>query len=727
MTSSSEEETSDTDKKTVISSSADSTVPSLDPHEQGAATNLRRRGANLPLVTRHRQALDRLLQDSVQGRRHPVPHRAGSSTADLHENSNHNDPSLSSQTSTWISGLRRQYQKQTEDLHWLEVMLPCSRWLKSYRWKEALGADIVAGLTVGVMVLPQSMSYAKLAGLPVEYGLYSALFPIYSYAIFGSSRQLAVGPVALISLMLKTGLTDVLKNQGFEEGVTPEYQQVYNRLAIEASFLVGVSYILMGLARLGFVTIFLSHAVISGFTTGAAVIIGSSQVKYILGYDISSSKRLHELLKNIFKGIDQFNWKTFVIGSLSILALIFLKNIGKTYPKLKWVRALGPLAVTAITIILTVAFRLDEKGIPIVGNIPSGLPSFTADEWFPIPHFDKLFVVVAGIVIVGFMESIAIAKQLASKHKYEIDSSQELIGLGMSNLAGAMFQAYPVTGSFSRSAVNNESGAKSGISGMVTATLVAFSLLLLTPVFEQLPTAVLGAIVISGVIGLIDYPEAINLWKVHKFDFGVWVTACFGTMFLGVEIGLAIAVGVSLLIVIYESAYPHTSVMGRLPGSTVYRNVKQYREAETYDGIVIVRIDGALFFANAQNVRDKVRKYRLQAQQELDERNGTVRFLILEMSPVARIDTSAMHILEDMYKTYLERGQQICFANPSLLVMNRFIDSGFVDLVGAEHFFSCNHDAVNWCLNEMDSEALSQAASENAMDSSGDEETGSHL
>lgn len=393
----------------------------------------------------------------------------------------------------------------------------------------------------------------------------------------------------------------------------------------------------------------MSHAVISGFISGAAVIIGTSQLRFIFGYNVERSDVIYEIIHNLIKGIEEFNWKTFVMGTLSITALASLKTIGKQYPKYKWVRAIGPLAVTAVTIILTVAFSLDDKGIPVVGTIPKGLPKFTAGEWTPIDNFEKLYVVVLSIAIVGFMESVAIAKQLASKHKYEIDPSQELIGLGIANFLGGMFQAYPITGSFSRSAVNNESGAVSGIAGMVTATMVSLVLLLLTPVFEKLPLNVLAAIVISGVLGLVAYDEAIYLWRVHKFDFFVWLTACLGCLFLGVEIGLSIAVGVSLLIVIYESAYPHTIVLGRLPGTTVYRNVKQYPGTERYDGIVMVRIDAPIYFANVQNVRDKIRKYRLAAAAELAERGGDVKYILLEMAPVSHIDTSALHILGKFY------------------------------------------------------------------------------
>lgn len=231
----------------------------------------------------------------------------------------------------------------------------------------------------------------------------------------------------------------------------------------------------------------------------------------------------------------------------------------------------------------------------------------------------------------------------------------------------------------------------------------------------------MAAIVISGVIGLVDHEEAIYLFKVHRFDFGVWLVACIGTMFLGVEIGLAIAVGVSLLLVIYESAYPHTAVLGRLPGTNVYRNVKQYPEAERYDGIVMVRIDAPIYFANTQNVRDKLQKYELKAEQELAERGNEatgIQFIILELSPVSHVDTSALHILHDMLNNYKERGIQLCFANPSAQVMERFISSGLADKVGRDHIFVAIQDATNWCLHQMDTVATSVHED---LNSSGDE------
>jgi sulfate transporter 4 len=330
------------------------------------------------------------------------------------------------------------------------------------------------------------------------------------------------------------------------------------------------------------------------------------------------------------------------------------------------------------------------------------------------------------MVVVGFVQSISISKRFAYKHSYEIDSSQELVGLGMANLIGGMFQAFPVTGAMGQSAVNDDIGAETGVASIVTGFFVMIVLVLLTSVFEKMPLSVLAAIVITFVSGMFvslvskeakfqligaplthvdtqDFKEAVYLYKVHKFDFAVWMAAFLGTLFLGVEYGLVIAVAVSLLIVIYESAYPHTAVLGRLPGTSLYRNIKQYPLAERYEGLVIVRIDAPLYFANAQNVRDKIRKYKRVAADDLALRNaGEVRYIILDLSPVSHIDTTGLHVLEDMYLTQEKLGVQLCLCNPGISVMERLLKSGMVDLVGRDHFFSDVINAVQWCLNEMD-------------------------
>ena len=459
--------------------SSDSLSSLGDVEVNGANDGLKRR-----FFTSHRQNLDRIQQDCASGNptRHTVhdPYKK-----ELDEFS----ASAAAGPEQWIEKHKHNIKtmcQQRSCQDWAESAIPMVTWLKTYDWRRCLLSDIISGLTVGVMIVPQSMSYAKLAGLPVEYGLYSSLVPVYAYAFFGTSRQLAVGPVALISLLLNTGLTLVMENNDMTPENTENYTEIYGTLAIQTSFLVGVCYILMGVFRLGFITILLSHAVVSGFTSAAAIIIGMTQLKYVFGYDIPSDKSLHKMLYNIFKDIEKFNWRTFLLGFTCVAFLLGLKNIVKKYPKLYYFRALGPLIVTVVTIVLQATVDLEAQGIGIVGTIPRGLPSFSGGDAVAIEDIGQLSRVVISIVVVGFMESIAIAQQLAGKHNYEIDSSKELVGLGAANLCAGLFSGYPLTGSFSRSAVNNEAGAKSGISSIVTATLVGVVLLLLTPVFELL-------------------------------------------------------------------------------------------------------------------------------------------------------------------------------------------------------------------------------------------------
>jgi len=252
--------------------------------------------------------------------------------------------------------------------------------------------------------------------------------------------------------------------------------------------------------------------------------------------------------------------------------------------------------------------------------------------------------------------------------------------------------------------VNNDAGAKSGISAVVTATVVGLVLLFLTPIFELLSLPTLASIVISGVVSLVDYEEAIYLWKVHKFDFGVWMFAFLGTLFLGVELGLSLAVGLSLFLVVFESAYPHTAVLGRLPGTTEYRNVKNYPQAECYDSIVAVRIDAPIYFANTQQVREKVSKYVCKAKKELADsgrEDQAVQFIILELNAVPHIDTSGLHTLQDMNTDYTNRKIQLCLTNPNNKVMERLVNSGLVEDIGRDHIFVSTHDAVHYCLSEM--------------------------
>ncbi|XP_012072943.1 sulfate transporter 4.1, chloroplastic isoform X2 [Jatropha curcas] len=545
----------------------------------------------------------------------------------------------------------------------------------------------MAGTTIGVMLVPQAMSYAKLAGLQPIYGLYTGFVPVFVYAIFGSSRQLATGPVALVSLLVSNVLG----------GIVDSSDKLYTELAILLAFMVGVVECIMGLLRLGWLIRFISHSVISGFTTASAIVIALSQAKYFLGYSVVRSSKIVPLIKSIISGADKFSWPPFVMGSSILAILLVMKHLGKSRKQFRFLRAAGPL--TAVILGTTFVKIFHPSSISLVGDIPQGLPSFSIPKEF---GYAKSLIPTAILITgVAILESVGIAKALAARNGYELDSNQELFGLGVANIVGSFFSAYPATGSFSRSAVSNESGTKTGLSGIITGIIMGCALLFLTPLFEYIPLCSLAAIVISAVMGLVDYDEAIFLWCVDKKDFLLWTITFTTTLFLGIEIGVLVGVGASLAFVIHESANPHIAVLGRLPGTTVYRNVKQYPEAYTYNGIVIVRIDAPIYFANISCLKDRLRDYELDIDKST--RHGPeverVYFVILEMSPVTYIDSSAVQALKDLHQEYKSRDVQIAISNPNRDVLLTLSKAGLVELIGKEWYFVRVHDAVQVCLH----------------------------
>ncbi|KAG6538989.1 hypothetical protein ZIOFF_004141 [Zingiber officinale] len=384
-------------------------------------------------------------------------------------------------------------------MDWLELLLPCTRWMRKYRIKEYLQADLMAGITVGVMLVPQSMSYAKLAGLHPIYGLYGGFVPVFVYAIFGSSRQLAVGPVALTSLLVSNVLTPI---------VDPS-DKLYTELAILMSLMVGVFESLMGLLRLGWLIRFVNHSVISGFTTASAIVIALSQLKYFLGYPIVLSSKIIPLVKSIIAGAGKFSWPPFVMGSVFLVILLVMKHMGKTNKKFRSVRAAGPLTPVIVGTIFVKIFH--PHSISVVGDIPQGLPKFSIPRGFEnVMSLIPTALLITGVAI---LESVGIAKALAVKNGYDLDSNQELFGLGVANICGSFFSSYPSTGSFSRSAVNNESGAQTGLSGIVMGIIMSCALLFMTPLFTEIPQCALAAIVISAVMGLVGFSLAFVIYE----------------------------------------------------------------------------------------------------------------------------------------------------------------------------------------------------------------------
>lgn len=416
----------------------------------------------------------------------------------------------------------------------LKRWLPAPSWLRHYRQSDLLG-DLSAGGTVAIMLIPQGMAYAMLAGLPPVVGLYASTIPLIIYALFGTSRQLAVGPVAVVSLLVFAGVSP-LATPGTDE---------YMSLVLLLMLMIGVIQLLLGLLKLGFLVKFLSHAFMSAFTSAAAMIIGLSQLKHLLGVEISSSHVLL-IIKESVEQIAKIHPLTLGIGLLSMMLLIFIKKYAKRLP--------GPLVVVVMSIVTVYTLQLSEKGVSIVGTIPSGLPTLSLPT-FTLDAILSLLPIALMISFIGFMESIAMAQVIATKENYSISPNRELIGLGLANAVGSFFSAYPVTGGFSRSAVNYEAGAKTPLASIITAILMMVTLLLFTRLFYYLPHAVLAAIIMVAVYKLIDLKIVYELFHTSRAEGWTWIITFSATLFIGIEQGILIGLILSILITVIKKIY----------------------------------------------------------------------------------------------------------------------------------------------------------------------------
>jgi len=556
----------------------------------------------------------------------------------------------------------------------LSDYIPSIDWIKNYN-RRMLQGDLSAGLTVGVMLVPQGMAYSMLAGLPPIYGLYAATIPLLFYAIFGTSRQLAVGPVAMVALLVLAGVGQ-LATPGSEEFI---------RLALLLSIMVGVFQLLLGLLRMGFLVNFLSHPVVSGFTSAAALIIGFSQLKNLTGVNIPSSNYVHEILFSFINRLAEANLFTLSLGIGSILLILTLKRINKFIP--------GPLIVVLLGILMVYGFSWHQMGVAIVGEVPAGLPSFGMSS-FGWGDVRALIPVMLTISLVGFMESIAVAKALHARHKnYKLIPNQELIALGIANIGGGLFQSFPVVGGFSRSAVNDQAGAKSGMASIISAVLIIITLLFFTSLFYFLPKAVLAAIIMVAVFGLIDWKEAVHLWHVDKRDFAMLAATFVATLALGIEEGILFGVILSLIMVVFRAAYPHMARLGEVGESGIYRNLDRFPQAKVPEGALIVRLDAQLFFANSNFFKEKIESWIADCKYE-------VHALIVDASAINQIDSTALHALHDLRDDLTKQKIKIYFSGVKGPVRDKFQRSGLFDFIGRDHFFADLKQAVGCFLKE---------------------------
>ncbi len=551
--------------------------------------------------------------------------------------------------------------------------IPALDWLAHYR-RDWLRGDLSAGLTVGVMLIPQGMAYAMIAGLPPIYGLYASTIPLLIYALFGTSRQLAVGPVAMVSLLTAAGIG----------GLAGADISTYITLAVALAFFVGLIQFLLGAFRLGFLVNFLSHPVISGFTSAAALIIGLSQLKHLLGVNIPRSHHVHEILINAIQQAGSIHWATLAIGLAGIALILGIRRVNRAIP--------GPLLAVVFGILAVYLLGLDQGGVKIVGEVPKGLPAFSLPG-LDASTFSSLLPIALAISLVSFMESIAVAKAIQAKHRdYKVSANQELIALGLANIGGSLFQSYPTTGGFSRTAVNDQAGANSGLASIISALLIVLTLLFLTPLFYYLPNAILASVIMVAVFGLIDYKEAAHLWHSNRVDFFMLLATFVATLALGIEQGIGIGVVLSLAMVIYSTTRPHVAVLGKVPGTHLYRNIKRFEHIEDRSDLLIIRFDAPLYFANISYFRDTL-------ESEAERYGKSLKGIILNAEGIDSVDSSAMHALEEIIDEFREAGIELFFSGVKGPVRDAMVRDGIMSHIGAEHFFMSVQEAVD-CFDE---------------------------
>ncbi|WP_209002024.1 SulP family inorganic anion transporter [Stappia albiluteola] len=574
----------------------------------------------------------------------------------------------------------------------LKRYLPILEWGRAYDRDDAVN-DLMAAVIVTIMLIPQSLAYALLAGLPPEIGLYASILPLAAYALFGTSRALAVGPVAVVSLMTASAVGE-LAAQGSAE---------YLGAAIALAFLSGLMLAVMGLLRLGFLANLLSHPVISGFITASGIIIAASQLKHILGVK-SGGHNLLQILGGLLENVANINWVTMAIGVPVTLFLFWVRKGLKPFliargvrPRLADIAAkTGPVVAVAATTALAAGLALQAYGVKLVGSIPGGLPAPTLPPLDP-ELWTKLAIPALLISVVGFVESVSVAQTLAAKKRQRIVPDQELIGLGAANMASAISGGYPVTGGFARSVVNFDAGAATPAAGAFTAIGIALATLFLTPFLASLPEATLAATIIVAVLSLVDLGAIRRVWAYSKSDFAAMAATILLTLSLGVEAGIVAGVALSVALYLYRTSRPHMAVVGIVPGTEHFRNIHRH-QVVTGRKVLTIRVDESLFFANSRYLEDRIYEM-VAARPEL-------KHVVLMCTAVNEIDASAFESLEEINRRLGDSGVSFHLSEVKGPVMDRLERTDFLHHLTGRVFLT-QYDA--FCALDPDTAHISEA------------------
>jgi len=503
----------------------------------------------------------------------------------------------------------------------LSYIFPLVKYLTPYS-KGAVIKDIVAGLTVGIVLIPQAMAYAMLAGVPPIYGLYAGLVPLLIYALLGSSRQLSIGPVAVSSILVLAGISTI----------AAPFSEEYINLAILTGILAGALQLALGILRMGFLVNFLSRPVIAGFSSAAAIIIAIAQFKDIFGFATDGRTSAESFWLTI-SNLSSTHWLTLIVAISSLALLLGLRYIHKKIP--------AALIVAVLGTFLSAYLGWQDQGLSIIEDIPNQLPSFTVPEW-SLADLRTILPTALTVGIIGMVEVLSMGKVLETKSRnHSIEPNRELIAVGLSKLIGGFFQAMPSSSSFSRSAINNDNQAHFQISSIITFLLIGLTLLFFTPLFYYLPNAVLAAIIIQSVLGLFEWEEAKHLWKVHRPDFWMMTATFLVTLIIGIEEGVFSGVILSIIMVLYRSTKPHVAVLGNIPGTYHYRNIDRFKELETSETLMILRFDDQLYYGNANYFKEFV-------MSEIEGRTDKLTHVLLDTSNIHDMDSSGAHALQDI-------------------------------------------------------------------------------
>ncbi|WP_339648692.1 SulP family inorganic anion transporter [Halopseudomonas pelagia] len=554
--------------------------------------------------------------------------------------------------------------------HWL----PCLTWGRRYNRSKAT-QDGMAALIVTLMLIPQSLAYAMLAGLPPVMGLYASILPLLAYALFGSSRTLAVGPVAVVSLMTAAALAPLF----------PAGSEAYIGAAMLLALLSGLLLSGMAFLRLGFLANFLSHPVVSGFISASGILIAIGQLKHLFGISASGVSLL-QIIPQLWQGLPAMHWQTLLIGLLSLAWLWWararlkpaLQRLGLSAHTAGNLAKAGPVLAIVVAIVAVSWLQLDQAGVKVVGAIPQGLPGLA------LPTLDlelalQLLPAALLISLVGFVESVSVGQTLAAKRRQRIEPDNELLGLGTANLSAAFSGGFPVTGGFARSVVNYDAGAQTPMAGVFTAIGIALSVMLLTPLLHNLPHAVLAATIIVAVLSLVDLGSLGRTWRYSRQDGAAQLATLLGVLLIGVEAGILIGVGLSLLLFLWRTSQPHMAVVGQVPGSEHFRNVERFAVIES-PSVLSVRVDESLYFPNARYLEDRI--------SELIASRPQVRHLVLMCSGVNLIDASALDSLETIVERLQTAGVQLHLSEVKGPVMDQLRRSSFLEHFGGQVFIS---------------------------------------